>query len=241
MRLQPVPLRGSRSVESGGRQPGGRIPDGSGLTYDLALFDFDGTLADSFGFFVASHDTLARRHGFTALDTARLEEYRGLEPRELMRRQGVPLWKLPFIARDFMAMMARDGAAIRAFDGVADALGILARHGMKLAIVTSNSEDNVRRVLGPEVMAHICTVDSGADLFGKRRRLERVARQCGVRPRTTIYIGDQTTDARAARAAGMAFGAVSWGYATPQLLAGQSPDLTFSCVGDLARLAQRTS
>jgi len=136
-----------------------------------------------------------------------------------------------------MVMMARDGAAIRAFDGIADALRDLARRGVKLAIVTSNSEDNVRRVLGTDVMAHIRQVDSGVDLFGKRRRLERIMKHCGAPPGKTIYIGDQTTDARAARDAGIAFGAVSWGYASAELLASQSPDVMFENVQDLARLA----
>jgi phosphoglycolate phosphatase len=211
------------------------------MTYELAIFDFDGTLADSFAFFVAAHDTLARRHGFAAIDAARIDEYRGLEPREIMRRQGVPMWKLPFIARDFMGMMARDGARVRAFEGIADALLVLARSGMKLAIVTSNSEENVRRVLGPEVMTHIRLVDSGADIFGKRRRLERVMKQCGATPRSTIYIGDQTVDGRAAREAGIAFGAVPWGYASAGILASLSPDVTFANVQDLARLAARAA
>lgn len=60
------------------------------MTYKLAIFDFDGTLADSFDFFLASHNTLARRHGFTELDPARIDEYRGQEPRKLMRRQDIP-------------------------------------------------------------------------------------------------------------------------------------------------------
>jgi len=208
------------------------------VNYDLALFDFDGTLADSFGFFVASHEALARRHGFASIDAARVDEYRGLEPREIMRRQGVPLWKMPFIARDFMAMMASGGDGIRAFEGIGDALRTLAGSGMTLAIVTSNSGDNVRRVLGSEVMGYIRVLDSGADMFGKRRRLERVAKRCGHSARASIYIGDQTTDARAARAAGMAFGAVHWGYASAELLAGQDPDVTFTRVEDLARLAR---
>jgi hypothetical protein len=35
----------------------------------------------------------------------------------------------------------------------------------------------------------------------------------------------------------MAFGAVLWGYASAELLAGQSPDLTFARVADLEGLA----
>ncbi len=71
------------------------------MAYELAIFDFDGTLADSFEFFVSTHNVLAERHGFAALDDSRLHEYRGLEPREIMRRQRVPMWKLPFIAKGF--------------------------------------------------------------------------------------------------------------------------------------------
>src|SRR5690242_9667860 len=211
------------------------------MTWKLAIFDFDGTLADSFAFFLATHDTLARRHGFAPIDVARIGEYRGMEPRDIMRRQGVPMWKLPFIARDFVSLMANGGADIRAFTGIAEVLPVLARGGLKLAIVTSNSEHNVRRVLGPEVMAHISLVDSGAHLFGKRRRLERVMKHCGAVPRTTIYIGDQTTDGHAAREAGIAFGAVPWGYASAELLAELPPDLMFAHVQDLARLIARDS
>lgn len=40
------------------------------MTYKLAMFDFDGTLADSFDFFIATHDALAQRHGFARLDPA---------------------------------------------------------------------------------------------------------------------------------------------------------------------------
>jgi hypothetical protein len=33
-------------------------------TYKLAIFDFDGTLADSFPFFLSVFNTIADRHGF---------------------------------------------------------------------------------------------------------------------------------------------------------------------------------
>jgi phosphoglycolate phosphatase len=207
------------------------------MTYKLAIFDFDGTLADSFDFFVASHDTLARRHGFAVLDPARIDEYRGQEPRELMRRQGVPMWKLPFIAKDFMAMMARDAEGIRLFDGIAEALHALSASGVELAIVTSNSLENVRRVIGNEIMQRIRHVESGASIFGKRRRLERVLKTINVDRQQAIYVGDQATDAQAAQAAGMAFGAVYWGYATAAVLEQRSPTMTFMRVSDLQHIA----
>jgi phosphoglycolate phosphatase len=208
------------------------------MTYKLAIFDFDGTLADTFDFFVASHNTLARRHGFAELDPARIDEYRGQEPRELMRSHGIPMWKVPFIAKDFMAMMANNVEGIRLFDGVAEALHSLSASGVDLAIVTSNSLDNVRRVVGNEVIQRIRHVESGASIFGKRRRLERVLKTSNVDRQSAIYVGDQATDAQAAQAAGIAFGAVRWGYATPAALDRRSPAMTFSRVSDLQHIAQ---
>jgi phosphoglycolate phosphatase len=205
--------------------------------YQLAIFDFDGTLADTFPFFTRTHDVIARRHGFAGLDLARLDDYRGLTPRELMKRQGVPMWKLPFIARDFVTLLAASVAEVRLFAGITTALHDLSAAGVRLAIVTSNSLGNVRHVLGPDLTARIEHLETGAGLFGKKRRLERVVKTLRVARGSAIYVGDQTTDADAARDAGLAFGAVHWGYATPALLAGCVPALTFEATADLRRIA----
>jgi phosphoglycolate phosphatase len=208
------------------------------VTYKLAIFDFDGTLADSFHFFVASHDTLARRHGFPELDPARIDEYRGREPRDLMREHGVPMWKLPFIARDFMTMMAHNAAGIRLFDGIPEALRSLSMSGVELAIVTSNSLENVRLVIGSEVLQRIRHIESDASIFGKQRKLERVLKASNIARQQAIYVGDQATDAHAAQAAGIAFGAVRWGYATAAVLEQCSPAMMFRNVSDLQYIAR---
>jgi phosphoglycolate phosphatase len=207
------------------------------MNYRLAAFDFDGTLADSFGFFVANVNSLARRHGFREMDPSRLEEYRGREPRELMRLHGLPMWKLPVIARDFMALMARDVAQVRLFEGVAEELRALSDRGVALAIVTSNSLENVRQVLGEQLMGHIRHLECGASMFGKRRRLERLVRAAAVDRRSCVYVGDQPTDGEAARAAGLAFAAVHWGYASAESLERCGPALRLRSVADLRLIA----
>lgn len=207
------------------------------MTYRLAAFDFDGTLADSFHYFVSNVNSLARRHGFREMDPSRLNEYRGLDPRELMRAHGVPMWKLPFIAKDFMALMSRDVSQVRPFAGTADALQFLSSRGVALGIVTANSRENVERVLGESLMQHIRFMECGASMFGKRRRLERVLRASGVDRASCIYVGDQTNDGEAARDAGIAFGAVQWGYASSESLDQYAPALRFRAVADLHLIA----
>lgn len=134
--------------------------------------------------------------------------------------------------------MARDLDRIRPFEGIGAALHALADQDVTLALVTSNSLDNVSRVLGEELMRRFRFLECGASLFGKQQRLERMVRAARVDRTAAIYVGDQGVDAEAARAAGIAFGAVHWGYATIESLARYLPALSFRQVPDLRRIAQ---
>jgi len=207
------------------------------MKYRLAIFDFDGTLADSLPWFRSVFNRVATRYGFRTLDDAEFEELRGLGNREIIRRVGgVPLWKIPLIAAHMKRLMAEDIDGIALFDGAAEMLLDLKSSGMRLAVVSSNSEGNIRRVLGRENAALIDHYGCGASIFGKPPKFRQVLRRSGVRAHETICIGDEVRDAEAARSLGIPFAAVSWGYATPELLASQEPDQMFLSVGDITRV-----
>jgi phosphoglycolate phosphatase len=207
------------------------------MTYRLAIFDFDGTLADSFPFFLSVFNTIADRHAFRRIDVARAGELRHLGVRQMMDHVGMPAWKLPLASKTFMAMMQDSAHAISLFDGIADALRHLHDRGVVLTVVSSNSEHNVRAVLGPELAALVARFDCGMSVFGKASRIRAVLKACGVAPVDALYIGDQTTDAEAARKAGVAFGAVHWGYATIEALRAQDCATEFVTPADLRRIA----
>ena len=207
------------------------------MTYRLAMFDFDGTLADSFPFFLSVFNTVADRHAFRRIDVARAGELRHLGVRQMMDHVGLPAWKLPLASKTFMAMMQDSAHEIPLFDGIADALRHLHGRGVQLAVVSSNSEHNVRAVLGPELTALVTRFDCGMSVFGKASRIRAVLKACGAAPAEALYIGDQATDAEAARKAGVAFGAVHWGYATIDALRAQACATEFVTPADLHRIA----
>jgi phosphoglycolate phosphatase len=209
------------------------------MKYRLAIFDFDGTLADSLPWFRSVFNSVAIRYGFRALDDAEFEELRGMGNREIIRRVGVPLWKIPLIAAHMKRLMAEDIDGIALFDGAAEMLLDLKSSGMRLAVVSSNSEKNIRRVLGHRNAALIDHYGCGASIFGKPPKFRQVLRRSGVRAHEAICIGDEVRDAEAARSLGIPFAAVSWGYATPELLASQEPDQMFVSVGDITRAIRR--
>jgi phosphoglycolate phosphatase len=203
--------------------------------YDLLIFDFDGTLADSFPFFLEVFDTLADRHRFRRLDRSKVDELRGCELPQLMRLIGMPRWKLLAVAMEFRALMEQNIARIGLFDGVRELLRAEAGRGTRLAIVTSNSLTNVRAVLGPD--ARLFThFECGAALLGKRRRLRHVVQASGVSRERVLCVGDETRDLLAAHAEGLDFAAVGWGYAKPEALLARAPQLMFGSVAEMAAL-----
>lgn len=206
------------------------------MTYRLALFDFDGTLADSFPFFLSVFNTIADRHSFKRIDTTRAGQFRHYSIRRMMAHVGLPAWKLPLVARSFMGMMTEHAHTIPLFEGIDDALHHLAAHGVRLAVVSSNSEHNVRQVLGPELAGLVAQFECGMSVFGKAGRIRAVLKAAGVAAHEAIYVGDQDTDAEASHKAGIAFGAVHWGYATIESLRAVGCEEEFVTPADLRRI-----
>ena len=203
------------------------------MSYSLAIFDLDGTLADSFPWFLRTINDVADHFGFRRVADEDIEELRHASSREILSRLEVPLWKLPAIARHARRLKAEAASEISLFAGVETMLQTLAGNGVQLALVTSDSEANAREKLGPAA-ALFSQFDCAASLFGKPAKFRRVIRRAGLDPAQVISIGDEVRDIEAARAVGIACGAVCWGYAAPAALRAHEPDHMFEHMRDIA-------
>jgi phosphoglycolate phosphatase len=163
-----------------------------------------------------------------------VETLRTLDARQLMRYLGVSAWKMPFIARHMRQRKAHELDQTRLFDGVDRMLRRLSDADIALALVSSNSEANVRAILGAENANLIRYSECGASLLGKSSRFRRVLRRSGTEPRDAICIGDEIRDLEAAQKVGIPFGAVTWGYTTPEALLARAPAAVFHSVGEIA-------
>ncbi len=200
--------------------------------YELVIFDFDGTLADSAAWMMRAVNPMARRYGFKTVTDEEIEMLRGRSTREVIRYLGVSPWKLPLIARAGKKLMAADAHTIPLFPETEKMLRALHAAGVKIAVVSSNSETVIRRVLGEELGNLISLYACGASLFGKARKFKQVTRQ-GVARDKIICIGDETRDIEAARAVGLDCGAVGWGYAKPSILAQHGPTVSFNSMSEI--------
>ncbi|WP_152047710.1 HAD hydrolase-like protein [Aureimonas psammosilenae] len=200
----------------------------------LAIFDFDGTLADSVPWFIGILDAVALRHGFRKVDEELALRLRTMETTAILKELGIPLWKVPAIARDLRNRKLEAVPPVPLFDGVREMLEALRLRGIAIAIVSSDSEGSVRRTLGPEIAALVSRYNCSASIFGKAAKLRQVLSQARIPGAAAIYIGDETRDAEAADKAGLGFGAVTWGYSTRAALLAHRPNLVFDRIADIA-------
>ncbi|WP_372425519.1 HAD hydrolase-like protein [Salinarimonas chemoclinalis] len=222
-----------RTAEAARGLRSGTMPRAPEPPFALAVFDFDGTLADTLPWFLEELDDLAARFSIALPRPLDLDAVRGLSAREIVALLRIPSWKLPAIARHVHARAAATEIAL--FPGVREMLAALHQAGVAIAVVSSNGEAAVRRALGAEEAARVSQFACGAKLFGKARVFRTVTRRAGVAPARVICIGDEIRDGEAAREAGLAFGAVAWGYNTPEALARALPGAhRFAEVADIA-------
>jgi phosphoglycolate phosphatase len=202
--------------------------------YKLVIFDFDGTLADTFPWFKLVLNSVAKRFRFKTVDAEETDLLRGKSARELLQYLGIPRWKLPFIARHMRSLMTKDIEMVRLFSGADHMLRRLSESGMILAVVSSNAEHNVRFVLGADTSTLVSYYACGASMYGKSAKFRAILRKSGLRPSEAIYIGDEIRDFESASQEGLSFGAVAWGYTRADTLAALSPHFMFTSVDEIA-------
>jgi len=201
--------------------------------YQLVIFDFDGTLSDSGHWFLSIVDDLAERFRFRSVHPDEVEGLRKRTTREVIDHLGISRWKLPLIARHVRARFGRHTDQIHLFDGVRDMLRTIDEAKVRMFVCSSNSEANVRAILGAEDSARIERFFCGSGLFGKVRKFRQAIKASGLPTGAILSIGDETRDIDAARAVGIGAGAVLWGYANPEMLLAMKPDATFAAPQDV--------
>ncbi|NPV77553.1 MAG: HAD hydrolase-like protein [Anaerolineae bacterium] len=203
------------------------------MKYKLVIFDFDGTLANTFPWFLSIMDQIVDRFQLKRLEKENLDDLRSLDIHSLLKSHDIPLWKVATIGRYVRKRMSEDIHQIALFRGVDDLLQALSDAGIQLALVSSNTYQNVRGVLGAENASLIRYYACGVSLFKKQTKFKRILQESGMLPSEALCIGDEIRDLQAASAAKISFGAVSWGYTNIEALKALSPMEVFYSIEEI--------
>ncbi len=202
------------------------------------IFDFDGTLANTFDLIVDAVNALSKDYGIEPLSALQLDYLRGLPARKVLKMLGVAWYHIPELILKIQRYMKSRMHSIAMYPGIEDAIVALSADGFSLGIITSNTRENVEILLNKHHCNHFGFIHSARHVFGKSKTLKKIIHRQGLDTNHVYYIGDETRDIDAAKSCGIKSVAVSWGFNKRDLLMSSKP---FLLIDDLAELQKQLS
>ena len=187
-----------------------------------ALFDFDGTLADTAPDLAAAVNRMRVEQGQAALPIERLRPFASAGARGLVHaafgvKPGDPDYAA--LRETFLEYYGeRVCAETRLFPGIAELIAALRQRAIAWGIVTNKATRFTERIVAQLGLDPDCVAcgDTTPHLKPHPASLLHAAEQIQVSPKDCFYLGDDLRDMKAAQAAGMRAVAVEWGYHHPE-------------------------
>lgn len=195
------------------------------MSAKVIIFDFDGTIADSYEVFVAIANKLALEFNYPTVSLAEAEKFKNLSSKEIVSLLQISLFKIPIFWRRFKQELQQSTQNVALFPGMADCLIELNNQGYQLGIITSNYKENVIDCLQQHRIVSLFNfIYSNTSLFGKHHVIRQVMRQYKLSPASVVYVGDETRDINAAKRSKVRVCSVTWGFNSLEVLSRHQPD-----------------
>ena len=136
------------------------------------IFDFDGTLADSREVFISVFNQIAEKHNYRKMEAENLHHLRTLTITERCRYLKVPLYRIPFLATEFLSLYKKALQNVVLFEGIKELLEALNSIGYEMAIISSNAESNISDFLKSNGIGTISKIYCSTSLFGKDKLIK---------------------------------------------------------------------
>ncbi|MBI5481317.1 MAG: HAD-IA family hydrolase [Deltaproteobacteria bacterium] len=205
-----------------------------------AVFDLDGTLADTIADIAWAMDTVLARHGCPPCATDDYRRFIGHGGRDLVTRalpadrQGLA----DAVLREFRGLY-QDHLCdrTRPYPGVPELLDRLTERGVRLAVLSNKAEAGTR-----EVVARLFAAWPFAAVLGEADDRPKkpdptaallIAERLGLPPARCVLVGDSASDVETARRAGMVGVGALWGYRGRADLEAAQPHALIAAPADL--------
>lgn len=186
------------------------------------IFDFDGTLADSFPLVVDIFHELTNRDYH--MSSEEMKDLRGRTSYDLVRKLDIPWWRVPLLVARGRALMHERIVGVEPFPKVGPVLHQLHIMGYRLFIVSTNSPKNIEQMLDKHDLHQFFEdIYGNVSMFSKAKTLRRILKEHELRAADCAYIADEERDIQAAHRVGMHAVAVGWGYNIPEVLKASQP------------------
>lgn len=206
----------------------------------LVIFDYDGVLADTLDdlirFGQEACNQLGIKHTVTKDDLSNLEV---MSFATFGRACEVPEHLIDEFVKISLNLFAEKESPPAIFDGLRDVIQHLSSNH-KIAIVTTNSSQNVHAFLARHGLNSLVHTVYGVDTPGSKAQKISIARERFANNGETVFmIGDALSDVRAAKEAGVTSIAVTWGHQSLETLQRGEPDYVVNSPHELIQTVER--
>jgi len=188
------------------------------------IFDFDGTVADSFGVMMEIFEEHKKEFGFEKFGEKELKIYREQGVANLIKERKISIWKVLKILRIGKKLMNQKIKLLKPFKGIREELMKLKEKGLILGIISTNSDENISKFLNKNKIDMFDYVIGKGSLFGKKRVIKNILKKRKLDKDQVLYVGDEVRDIQACKKIGIKIAAVTWGFSDEKLLARNKPD-----------------
>ena len=188
------------------------------------IFDFDGTIVETWNLTIKIANRLSEEFGYKKINQKNAQKLRNYKTQEILRTVGLPLLKLPFWVKRVRKEANKEIEFAKPVSGIKTALSELKKNKYNLAIITSNTKENVNNFLRKNNLDFFDFIYSGSSVFGKSKIINKLLKEKNLSLDQTIFVGDETRDIEAARKSKVKIIAVSWGFNSKEILKKQKPD-----------------
>lgn len=142
--------------------------------------------------------------------------------------------EISFFIRRFRKELSGLMVDAQLVSGMEQALYSIYQEHYQLGIITSNSRQNVELFLDLHEMRHLFEfIYGGQVLSGKAQVLKKLSKRNKPISPSLVYVGDETSDIRAAKSVGLPNIAVDWGFNNREVLSASNPDILINSPSQL--------
>lgn len=190
----------------------------------LVVFDFDGTIADTFA---QSLELL--REVWPDFWEKEVEMYREKGAMATVKTLGMSPLKIIKMVRVMARKQTKSINEAKPFEGIKEVIDRLRERGIEVGVLSSNSQENLEKWF-KNWEIKVDWIRSEKTLFNKERAILKIKKE-GM-----IYVGDEVRDVEACQKAEVKIIAVSWGFNSKNALKKAGADYVVDTVQELRNL-----
>lgn len=197
------------------------------------IFDFDGTIANSFETLLTIFEDITKRP--EKLTVKEINTLRGQPLKQIIKQLKIKRWQIPRLVIKAKRSLALKMISISPFPDIPEALKQLHGNGSQMFILSTNSTQSISGFLKKNGLdGYFTRIYGDIGLRSKSSALKKLMKKESLDPKKCIYVGDEVRDIEAAKKAGIGSVGVTWGFNDKKAIVNAQPDFVADSPKNLA-------